>query len=169
MKIVAIGGGPAGLYFGILMKKAFPDFEIDVYERNRRDDTFGWGVVFSDETLANFEEADEQSFSEITDHFRYWQDIETHYGGTCVVSTGHGFAALSRKKLLQILQKRCHQLDVGLHFQYEVEGMHEFADADLILGADGGVFNFGQSIFHGSLGGQDLPAPITPPIPQAAE
>ena len=77
MKIVSIGGGPAGLYFSILMKQAFPDFQIDVYERNRRDDTFGWGVVFSDETLANFEAADEQTFAEITDHFRYWKQIET--------------------------------------------------------------------------------------------
>jgi len=137
MKIVSIGGGPAGLYFSILMKKAFPNFAIDVYERNRRDDTFGWGVVFSDETLANFEEADEQTFAEITDHFRYWQDIETYYRDTCTVSTGHGFAALSRKKLLQILQKRCHQLDVGLHFKHEVGNLEELADADLILGADG--------------------------------
>ena len=137
MKIVSIGGGPAGLYFGILMKKSFPDFEIDVYERNRRDDTFGWGVVFSDETLANFEAADEQSFAEITDHFRYWEEIETHYGDSCTLSSGHGFAALSRKKLLKILQKRCNQLDVGLHFNHEVRGVEEFADADLILGADG--------------------------------
>ena len=137
MKIVSIGGGPAGLYFSILMKQAFPDFQIDVYERNRRDDTFGWGVVFSDETLANFEAADEQTFAEITDHFRYWKEIETYYRGTCTVSSGHGFAALSRKKLLQILQKRCHQLDVGLHFKHDVEDLQEFADADLILGADG--------------------------------
>jgi len=137
MKIVSIGGGPAGLYFGILMKKAFPDFQIDIYERNRRDDTFGWGVVFSDETLANFEVADEKTFAEITDHFRYWQEIETYYGGTCTVSKGHGFAALSRKTLLLILQKRCRELDVGLHFKHEVESLDEFADADLILGADG--------------------------------
>ncbi len=137
MKIVSIGGGPAGLYFGILMKKAFPDCSIDIYERNQRDDTFGWGVVFSDETLANFEGADEPSFAEITDHFRYWQEIETYYRDTCTVSSGHGFAALSRKKLLQILQKRCHQLDVSLHFQHEVSGLADFADADLILGADG--------------------------------
>ena len=137
MKIASVGGGPAGLYFSILMKKAFPDFEIDVYERNRRADTFGWGVVFSDETLANFEEADEQTFSEITDHFRYWDEIETYYRGTCTVSTGHGFAALSRKKLLQILQNRCHQMDIGLHFQHEVETLEPFADADLIVGADG--------------------------------
>jgi len=137
MKIVSIGGGPAGLYFSILMKKAYPELEIDVYERNRRDDTFGWGVVFSDETLAKFEEADEQTFAEITDHFRYWEEIETYHRGACVVSTGHGFAALSRKKLLRILQKRCHQLDIGLHFKHEVESLEEFDHADLILGADG--------------------------------
>ena len=137
MKIVSIGGGPAGLYFSILMKKAFPETDIQVYERNRPDDTFGWGVVFSDETLGNFEEADEKTFAEITDHFRYWQQIETYYGGTCTVSSGHGFAALSRQRLLLILQERCRELDVGLHFEHEIEDLDEFADDDLILGADG--------------------------------
>ena len=81
MKIVCIGGGPAGLYFAILMKKALPGAEITVYERNRPDDTFGWGVVFSDETLGDFERADPESFAEITASFRYWKDIETFYGG----------------------------------------------------------------------------------------
>ena len=76
MKIASVGGGPAGLYFSILMKKAHPDFQIDVYERNGRSETFGWGVVFSDETLANFEAADEQTFAEITDHFRYWEFLD---------------------------------------------------------------------------------------------
>ena len=102
MKIACIGGGPAGLYFSILMKKAFPESEITVYERNKADDTFGWGVVFSDETLGNFEEADPESFAEITASFAYWTDIETYYADTCVRSTGHGFCGLSRKKLLQI-------------------------------------------------------------------
>ena len=137
MKIASIGGGPAGLYFGILMKKAFPETTIDIYERNREDDTFGWGVVFSDETLGNFEQADEQSFAQITDHFRYWDRIETHYGGTCTVSSGHGFAALSRRRLLLILQERCRELGVGLHFEHEVESLDELGDADLILGTDG--------------------------------
>ena len=137
MKIVSIGGGPAGLYFAILMKKAFPGTEIQVVERNRPDDTFGWGVVFSDETLGAFEEADAETFGEITGNFNYWRDIETWYGGTCTVSTGHGFAALSRKKLLQILHHRCRELGVELHFEHQVETLDAFADADLILGADG--------------------------------
>ncbi len=137
MKIVSIGGGPAGLYFSILMKKAQPGAEITVYERNRSGDTFGWGVVFSDETLETFERADPASFAEITSRFRYWKNIETHYGGERVVSTGHGFAALSRKTLLLILQQRCRELGVELVFEREVAGVEEFADADLILGADG--------------------------------
>ena len=91
MKIASIGGGPGGLFFGILMKKAFPDAEIDIYERNRADDTFGWGVVFSDETLGNIERADPESFAEIRAQFAYWDDIETYVGDTCVTSTGHGF------------------------------------------------------------------------------
>ncbi len=137
MRIVSIGGGPAGLYFSILMKKAFPDVTIDVYERNRADDTFGWGVVFSDETLGGFEEADAQSFQEITSSFRYWGDIETYFGGECVRSTGHGFCGMSRKRLLNILQARCRDLDVQLHFETEIESLDQFADADLILAADG--------------------------------
>ncbi|MFQ5349540.1 MAG: bifunctional salicylyl-CoA 5-hydroxylase/oxidoreductase [Thermoanaerobaculia bacterium] len=137
MRIVSIGGGPAGLYFSILMKKALPGAEITVYERNRPDDTFGWGVVFSDETLDNFERADPESFAAITANFRYWKNIETYYGGDCVVSTGHGFAALSRKTLLLILQERCRELGVELLFEREVAGVEEFVDADLILGADG--------------------------------
>jgi anthraniloyl-CoA monooxygenase len=137
MRIVSIGGGPAGLYFSILMKKALPGAEITVYERNRSGDTFGWGVVFSDETLDNFERADPESFAEITSRFRYWKDIETFYGGERVVTTGHGFAALSRKTLLLILQQRCRELEVELVFEREVTGVEEFAAADLIVGADG--------------------------------
>ena len=102
MKIASIGGGPAGLYFSILMKKAYPETEITVYERNSPDDTFGWGVVFSDETLGNFEEADAQSFQEIRSQFRYWREIETYYRDTCIVSGGHGFAALSRRPSISV-------------------------------------------------------------------
>ncbi len=137
MKIVSIGGGPAGLYFAILMKKAYPGSRIRVLERNRAADTFGFGVVFSDETLANFEDADPETFQAITDNFIYWRDIETHYGGARTVSTGHGFSALSRKKLLLILQQRCRELGVELEFEREVSSLDEFAGADLILGADG--------------------------------
>ena len=137
MNIVSIGGGPAGLYFAILIKRAFPHARVEVYERNRSDDTFGWGVVFSDETLGAFEEADPESFAEITANFRYWRDIETFYRGTCTASTGHGFAALGRKKLLEILQGRARSVGVDLHFEQEVTGPEDFPDADLVLGADG--------------------------------
>src|SRR5262245_14001482 len=102
MRIASIGGGPAGLYFPVLMKKGFPDSQITIYERNRPDDTFGFGVVFSDETLGNFESADPESYAAIRRNFAYWGDIETYQGGTCVRSTGHGFCGLARKKLLEI-------------------------------------------------------------------
>jgi len=137
MKIVSIGGGPAGLYFGILIKKRFPEVEMRIVERNRADDTFGWGVVFSDETLGNFEDADPESYAAICAQFRYWSDIETYVGDECVRSTGHGFAGMSRKRLLQLLQARCLELGVELEFEREVAGLHEFPDADLILAADG--------------------------------
>jgi anthraniloyl-CoA monooxygenase len=106
MKIVCIGGGPASLYFSILMQQAYPESEIEVFERNRSDDTFGWGVVFSDETLDGFEEADPESFAAITQNFRRWREIETHFADSCTISTGHGFSALSRKRLLLILHQR---------------------------------------------------------------
>jgi len=137
LKISSIGGGPAGLYFAILMRKAFPEVEVDVYERNRPEDTFGWGVVFSDETLGNFEEADAESYREITANFKYWRDIETYYGGECVVSSGHGFSAMSRKKLLLILHERCRELGVRLHFEHDITDLESYRDADLVLGADG--------------------------------
>ncbi len=137
MKIACIGGGPAGLYFSLLMKRSFPDVEVVVHERNRPDDTFGWGVVFSDETLDNFKEADPESFAEITANFAYWTDIENHYADTCVRSTGHGFCGLARKKLLQIFHGRCRELGVELIFESEVRDDAELGDADLIVAADG--------------------------------
>jgi anthraniloyl-CoA monooxygenase len=114
MRILSIGGGPAGLYFSILMKKAKPDAEISVVERNHADDTFGWGVVFSDETLGHFERCDPESMARIRQSFRYWGEIETRKGGTTVTSTGHGFCGLSRKALLVILRDRCRELGVKL-------------------------------------------------------
>ena len=137
MKIVSVGGGPAGLYFSILIKRILPGCDVTVVERNRPDDTFGFGVVFSDETLGNFEAADPATYRAITGNFIHWQDIETYYPGECTVSTGHGFSALSRKRLLLILQERCRELGVKLEFEREVVNLDEFADADLILGADG--------------------------------
>ena len=137
MEIVSIGGGPAGLYFGILMKRAFPACRFTIHERNQADDTFGWGVVFSDETLDNVADADPESFAAIQDAFVHWTDIETFYRGSSVVSTGHGFSGLSRKRLLNILQDRCRDLGVEMHFESEVTGPEVFPDADLIIAADG--------------------------------
>ena len=100
LRIVCVGGGPAGLYFAILMKKADPAHEITVVERNRPDDTFGFGVVFSDATLETFAEADRETFEEITRAFAHWDDIDIHYGSEVLTSTGHGFCGLSRQVLL---------------------------------------------------------------------
>ena len=138
MRIVSIGGGPAGLYFAILMKKARPETEITVFEKNRPDDTFGWGVVFSDETLGTFEREDPESMARIRRSFRYWGEIETHFGGQVVTSTGHGFCGLSRKTLLMILHERCRELGVDLRFSSEVTDIEAVRrEADLVLGADG--------------------------------
>ncbi len=137
MDVAVIGGGPAGLYFSLLMRKAFPESRIRVLERNRPDDTFGWGVVFSRETLDAFDAADRESFAAIRASFRYWDDIETHRGGECVVSRGHGFSGLSRRRLLNILHDRCRDLGVSLEFEREVAGVGDFPEADLIVAADG--------------------------------
>lgn len=137
MKIVSIGGGPAGLYFSILMKKQDSAHDITVIERNRPYDTFGWGVVFSDETLGGFEVADKESYDRIVSEFAYWPDIDTHIKGEVIRSTGHGFAGMSRKKLLNIFQARSEELGVKLVFETEVNSLEPYKDADLILGADG--------------------------------
>jgi anthraniloyl-CoA monooxygenase len=137
MKIVSIGGGPAGLYFAILAKKADPSADILVVERNRPDDTFGFGVVFSDETLGNFAEADPESYKAVTDAFAHWTDIDIHYAGQVVTSTGHGFSGLARVKLLNILQRRATDLGVKIRFETEAKGPGDFPDADLVLAADG--------------------------------
>src|SRR5687768_8776435 len=135
MRVVSIGGGPAGLYFALLAKKVFPHWQITVHERNRADDTFGWGVVFSNETLGHFEDADPESYAKIRRSFAFWDEIETWHRGTCVTSTGHGFCGLSRKRLLGILHDRCRELGVELLFQSEVRGPAQFPDADLIVAA----------------------------------
>lgn len=139
MKMVSIGGGPAGLYGSILLKKAFPDLHVDVYERNQPDDTFGWGVVFSSETLGHFDKADSESYTAICENFAYWDDINTWFDGSWTRTTGHGFCGMSRQKLLNILQSRASELGVNIHFGTEIESLDDtrIADADLILGVDG--------------------------------
>jgi len=137
VKIVSIGGGPAGLYFAILMKKADPAHDVVVLERNRPDDTFGFGVVFSDATLDNFEEADPETHAAITRAFAHWDDIDIHYQGQVLTSTGHGFSGLSRQRLLDILQARAAELGVVLRFSAEVDRASAWEGADLVLAADG--------------------------------
>src|SRR6187549_2422380 len=137
MKIAIIGGGPAGLYSAILLKKQRPEAEITVYERNRADDTFGFGVVFSDATLDNFEKYDPPSYRRITQEFAYWDDIAVHFRGTVHRVGCNGFCGCSRRMLLLILQERARELGVTLLFETDVDDESRFADADLIVLADG--------------------------------
>ena len=140
MKIVCLGGGPAGLYFGLLMKLQDPTNDVVVVERNRPYDTFGWGVVFSDATMGNLREADPVSAATIGDAFNRWDDVEVHFKGEAVRSGGHGFIGIGRKKLLNILQARCEEVGVQLVFEQYVEDDQEIArkyGADLVLASDG--------------------------------
>ncbi len=137
MNIDIIGAGPAGLYFAILAKKSFSTARIEVTERNRADDTFGFGIVLSDETLANLQCADEPTYREIAAHFAYWDDIYTHFKGTVSKSSGHGFSGIRRLTLLQILQRRAIDLGVAIRYGVEDKGLAAHADADLIVAADG--------------------------------
>ncbi len=137
MKIAIIGGGPAGLYAAILLRKQRPQADITVYERNRTDDTFGFGVVFSDATLDNFEKYDQPSYRRITQEFAYWDDIAVHFRGTVHRVGGNGFCGCSRRTLLMILQERARELGVILRFETDIEDEARLADADLIILADG--------------------------------
>jgi anthraniloyl-CoA monooxygenase len=136
MKIVCIGGGPAGLYFALLMKKRNPNYDIRVLERNRPYDTFGWGVVFSDQTLGNLRTADAESHDQILQAFNHWDDIDVHFKGRTITSGGHGFCGIGRKRLLNILQARCEELGVDLVFENDVKN-DEDVEADLIIASDG--------------------------------
>ncbi len=137
MKIVCIGGGPAGLYFTISMKLRDPSHEVLVVERNRPDDTFGWGVVFSDQTMDNLRANDPESAAQIIDNFAHWDDIDVHFKGQVVTSGGHGFCGIGRKRLLNILQDRARALGVELRFETEADGLSPYQDADLIVASDG--------------------------------
>lgn len=137
MKINCLGGGPASLYFAILMKKRHPDTAITVYEQNRADDTFGFGVVFSDATMAGFGDADSESYRRIRDGFAHWDDIHIHVKGEVLKSTGHGFAGMSRKLMLTILQDRCAALGVDMRFETRIEDPETLRDCDLLFAADG--------------------------------
>ena len=137
MKIVCIGGGPAGLYFALLMKKGNPAHDITVVERNKPYDTFGWGVVFSDATLANMRQWDAETAADIELAFNHWDDIELKFKGHYIRSGGHGFVGIGRKKLLNLLQRRCEDLGVVLKFEQEVDSDADFPDADLVIASDG--------------------------------
>jgi anthraniloyl-CoA monooxygenase len=137
MKIVCIGGGPAGLYFGLLMKKLNPAHDVTVVERNKPYDTFGWGVVFSDQTMDNMQVWDAESAAEIRQAFNHWDDIELKFKGRLLRSGGHGFVGIGRKKLLNILQARCEALGVRLVFEVDADSDADYPDADLIIASDG--------------------------------
>jgi len=137
MKIVCIGGGPSGLYFALLMKQQDPAHDITVVERNRPYDTFGWGVVFSDQTLGNLQAADAPTAAEILGAFNHWDDIEVNIRGHKIRSGGHGFCGIGRKRLLNILQRRCEDLGVKLVFETDVQDDSQYTDADLIIASDG--------------------------------
>ncbi len=138
MRIAVIGGGPGGLYFSALAKQLDPTHEITVWERNAADDTFGFGVVFSDETLGGIESADEWVFEQMQAEFARWDDIDVHFRGQVFTSGGHGFAAMSRQRLLQILQARCAELGVTVHFQTMAPDVEELATThDLVIASDG--------------------------------
>src|SRR5690242_15459924 len=142
MRIAVIGGGPGGLYFSALAQQLAEStgqrHEITVWERNAADDTFGFGVVFSDETLGGIEHADPEVYTAMQREFAIWDDIDVHFGDTVTTSGGHAFAAMSRRRLLEILQARCRELGVTLHFRTEAPDVDDLAASyDLVIAADG--------------------------------
>ena len=138
MKIACIGGGPAGLYFAISMKLRDPSHEIEVFERNAEGVTFGWGVVFSDQTVENLTANDPKSAQIIASEFAHWDDIDVHIKGECITSSGHGFIGIGRRRLLEILHDRARELGVRLHFEAECDPADpKWKDYDLVIAADG--------------------------------
>ncbi len=137
MRIVSVGGGPAGLFLAILLKRADPAHDITVFERNRLEDTFGFGVVFSDATGSNLAQADPATFAAMERQLARWDDIDIHYQGSVISSTGHGFSGLSRQSLLQVLAARCRELEIDLVFEHEITDVESLGEADLVVAADG--------------------------------
>ncbi len=137
MKITILGAGPAGLYCGLLIKKAYPAYEITILERNPRDVTYGWGVVFSDRTLASFQRADYKTFEEISSHFVIWDAIDVYYRDETIRCGGHIIASIGRKQLLHILQQRCDELAITLKFNSEVQDIANLEDYDVLIAGDG--------------------------------
>ena len=137
LNITCVGGGPGGLYFAVLMKKSDPRHRVRVVERNRADDTFGFGVVFSDATMAGIAEADAHAYDEISRHLVHWDDIDVHYRGEILRSTGHGFSGMSRHTLLRVLQAQAAAVGVETQFESEVTSLEAFAGEDLVVAADG--------------------------------
>src|SRR2546421_2082313 len=138
MRINIIGGGPAGMYFAILIKKADPAHTIAIYERNGPDDTFGWGVVFSGKTLANLREADEASHAEITRDFEAWDNVDVVHRDEKISIHGNSFSGIARIRLLKILQRRCEALGIQINFRSEITDIEAVRrDCDLLVGADG--------------------------------
>ena len=136
MRVACLGGGPAGLYLAISLKLRDPGHDV-VVERNRPYDTFGWGVVLSNETLDNLDRNDPSTAAAIRGAFVYWDDIAVHYRGEVMRSGGHGFSGIGRKRLLNILQDRARELGVELRFETEITSLADWRDWDLIVGADG--------------------------------
>jgi anthraniloyl-CoA monooxygenase len=137
MKIAIIGGGPAGLYFGLLMKKWRPEFQVELYERNSPNDTFGWGVVFSDKTLSYLKAEDEPTYEEITRRFATWENVDIVHHDEKITVRGNKFSGIARIEILHILQERCRELGVDLHFREPITDLSAFRSYDLIVGADG--------------------------------
>ena len=137
MRVLIIGGGPGGLYSGLLLKKDDATRDITLVDRNPPDATYGWGIVFSEQTLASFEKTDPDSYRDITNHFVKWDAIDVYYRGQVVRSGGHVFAGISRTQFLTILQKHCREAGVHLRYRTEVRNLSEYPDYDLIIGADG--------------------------------
>lgn len=138
MRIAIIGGGPAGLYFAISMKLRDAAHDVDLFERNAAGATFGWGVVFSDQTVENLMANDPVSARTIAGEFAHWDDIDVHFGGETISSSGHGFIGIDRKRMLAILHDRARDLGANLHFEHEAsDDLADYAGYDLVIAADG--------------------------------